>query len=110
MSPAGATGVMICCDGAAALRGRLGAPNFSTPAFSFRYTDRPCLQSRCPAIRHGDIAVVDLHAVGEAAERLEQVRIRFISAQSQSGRDVQRHLVAAMRDAAFRRPSMLRSE
>ena len=45
------------------------------------------------------------HAVGEAAIGLEQVRIALIAAQPEPGGDVERHLVAAMRDAAPRRPS-----
>ena len=47
-----------------------------------------------------DVAVHDLHAVGEAAVGLEQVGVGLVAAQAQAGRDGQRHLVAAVRDAA----------
>nr|GEU28409.1 hypothetical protein [Tanacetum cinerariifolium] len=56
--------------------------------------------------RQHDVAVVDGHAVREAAVRLEQVRVRFVAAQAQAGRDIERHLVAAVRDAALGRPAV----
>src|SRR5471032_1580885 len=56
---------------------------------------------------HGDVAIVDLHTVGEATVRLEQVRVRLITAQTQAGCDIERHLVATVRDAAARRPTVL---
>src|SRR5450830_1126967 len=55
---------------------------------------------------HGDVAIVDLHTVGEAAVRLEQVRVRLVTAQAQAGCDIERHLVATVRDAAARRPAV----
>src|SRR5690606_20294950 len=58
-------------------------------------------------LRHRDRSTLDRYAVGEATERLEQVGIRFVAAQSQAGRDVERHLVPAVWDAALRRPAML---
>ena len=57
-------------------------------------------------IRHGDVAVLDAHAVGETAIGLEQIGIALIAAEAEAGGDVERHLVAAMRDAAARRPAM----
>src|SRR5262249_19024350 len=52
-----------------------------------------------------DGAVRDAHAVRKASEGLEQVRIVLVAAQAEAGRDVERHLVAAVRDAAAARPS-----
>ena len=57
---------------------------------------------------HDDVPVLDLHAVREAAIGLEQVRIALVAAEAEAGRDVERHLVAAMRDAAGGRPAELR--
>src|ERR1700688_4027177 len=58
-------------------------------------------------VRHRDVAVVHLHAVRETAVGLEQVRIGFVAAETQARCNVQRHLVATMRDAAARRPAGL---
>ena len=57
-------------------------------------------------IRQGDEAVLDLHPIREAAERLEQVGVALVATQAQAGGDVQRHLVAAVRDAAAGRPAV----
>src|ERR1022692_3278927 len=57
-------------------------------------------------IRHGDVAVLDPDAVREAAIGLEQVWIALIAAEAEAGRDIQRHLMAAMRNAAARRPAL----
>src|SRR6516164_6956758 len=50
-------------------------------------------------IRHDDVAILDTDAVGETAIGLEQVGIALIAAETEAGRDVERHLMAAMRDA-----------
>src|SRR3954451_16502339 len=50
-------------------------------------------------VGHDDMAVLHPHPVWEAAIRLEEVRIAFIAAEPKACRDVQRHLMAAMRDA-----------
>src|SRR3569832_3035313 len=63
------------------------------------------LEADAGQFRHGDETVLDFHAVGEAAERLDQVRIGFVAAQPQSCRDVQRLLMAAVRIAAFAQPT-----
>ena len=55
--------------------------------------------------RHGDVAVLHADAVRETAERLEEVGVALVAAKAQAGGDVQRHLVAAVRNAAARRPS-----
>ena len=52
------------------------------------------------------MAVLHPHAVGKSAIGLEQVRIALIAAQPEPGGDVQRHLVAAMRDAALAATSL----
>src|SRR6476659_11081037 len=57
-------------------------------------------------IRHRDIAVLDLHAIGNTAIVLEQVGIGFVAAEAETGGDVERHLVAALRAAALRRPAV----
>src|SRR5689334_20033594 len=72
----------------------------------FRVEIRLALEADARQLRHDDVAVVHADAVGEAAIGLEQVRIAFIAAEAETGRDVERHLVAAMRDAAARRPAM----
>ena len=56
-----------------------------------------------------DVAVLDLHAVGKSAVGLEQVGIGLVAAQAQAGGDGQRHLVAAVRHAARRRPAVVPS-
>src|SRR6185369_14831188 len=57
-------------------------------------------------VRHGDVAVLDTHAVREAAIGLEQVGIAFIAAKAEAGRDIERHLVAAVGNAAAWRPAV----
>src|SRR6478672_9023599 len=57
-------------------------------------------------IRHGDIAVLDPNAIGKTAIGLEEVGIRFVAAQAEPGSNIERHLMAAMRDAALRRPAV----
>ena len=54
-----------------------------------------------------DVPVLDTHAVREAAVGLEQVRVALVAAEPEAGRDVERHLVPAVRDAARRRPAEL---
>lgn len=46
------------------------------------------------------ITLLHLHPIGEPAIGLKQVRVTFVAAQAQAGRDGERHLVAAVRDAA----------
>ncbi len=65
---------------------------------------RLALEADARQFRHGDVAVLDPHGIREPAIGLEQVRIALVAAQPQPGRDVERHLVPAMRDAAGRRP------
>lgn len=54
---------------------------------------------------HRDAAVLDAHAVGEAAEGLEEVRVGLVAAQPQTRGDVERHLVPAVRDEPARCPA-----
>src|SRR5882672_4383787 len=67
---------------------------------------RFALESYARQVGHRNVARFDPHAVGEPAERLEQVRVRLVSAQAEAGGDVQRHLVAAVGHAARRRPAI----
>src|SRR5258705_5600375 len=53
-----------------------------------------------------DVTVFNGRIVGESAEGLKYSRIRFISAESQSGGDMQRQLVAAVWNAAAGRPTV----
>src|ERR1041385_9021698 len=55
------------------------------------------LKADAGQIRHDDVTVFDPHAVGKSAIGLEQVGIAFIAAKAQSRRDIQRHLVSAVR-------------
>src|SRR5438552_6634691 len=64
------------------------------------------LKADARQIRHRDDAVLDANAVGETAIGLEQVGIALIAAETKTGRDVERHLMPAMRDAARGRPAM----
>src|SRR5262245_55448624 len=64
------------------------------------------LEADTRQIGHGDVAVLDADAIGEAAIGLEQVGIALVAAEPETGRDVERHLVAAMRDAAAWRPAV----
>src|SRR5947207_11935658 len=54
---------------------------------------------------HPDAAVLHLDAVGEAAEGLEEIGVRFVAAEGEAGGDVEGHLVAAVRDAAAGGPA-----
>src|SRR5207245_10069093 len=56
---------------------------------------------------HADVAVLDRHAVGEAAERGKDVGIGFVAAEAEPDRNVEGELVAAMRHAAPPRPARL---
>src|SRR5947209_1436540 len=57
-------------------------------------------------VRHSDIAVLHLNAIGKTAIGLEEVGIRFVPAEAEARGYVERHLVPAMRDAALRRPAV----
>src|ERR1700682_3599881 len=57
-------------------------------------------------IRHGDGAVFDANAIRETAIGLEQIGIALIAAEAETGRDVQRHLMPAMRHAPAPRPAL----
>src|ERR1700738_543794 len=63
---------------------------------------RLALKADAGQIRHHDVAVQNPHAVRKAARGRERVRIASIAAKTEARRDVERHLVAAMRDAAAR--------
>ena len=65
------------------------------------------LEADARQLGHDDVPVLDAHAVREAAIGLEQVGIALVAAEAEAGRDVERHLVSAMRDAAARRPAEL---
>ena len=54
-----------------------------------------------------DITASNRNAVRKAAERLEDVRVGFVAAQMQAGRDVERHLMTAVRNHAPRSPAEL---
>src|SRR6266849_312647 len=56
-------------------------------------------------IRHGDVTVLDAHAIRKTAIGLEQVGIAFIAAEAEPRCDIERHLMAAMRNTAARRPA-----
>src|SRR5450631_760490 len=68
---------------------------------------RLTLESYAMQVRHRNVAAFDTHAVGESAERLEEVGIAFVAAETEARRDVERHLVAAVRNAARGRPAVL---
>src|ERR1700686_1460468 len=63
------------------------------------------LEADARQIRHGDGAVLDTNAVGETAIGLEQIGIALIAAEAETGRDIERHLVSAMRNAPARPPA-----
>src|SRR6266481_3830848 len=56
-------------------------------------------------IRHDDVTVLDANTVGVTAIGLEQIWIAFIAAEAETGRDIQRHLMSAMRNTPARRPA-----
>src|ERR1700730_11540813 len=57
--------------------------------------------------RKANIAVFHGEAVRESTKGLEDSRVRFVASQSQSSSDVQRHLVATVRNATSGRPPVL---
>src|SRR5208283_1339128 len=63
------------------------------------------LEADARQLRHGDTAVLDAYAIREAAIGLEEIGVALVAAQTESCGDVERHLVAAMRNAARRRPA-----
>src|SRR3982750_4917230 len=58
------------------------------------------LEADARQVGHGDVAVLDADAVGEAAIGLEQIGVALVAAEAKAGCDVERHLVAAVGDAA----------
>src|SRR5579872_2152381 len=56
-------------------------------------------------IRHRDVPVFDTHTVRKTTIGLEQIGIAFIATKPEAGGDVERHLMAAMRDAAVGLPA-----
>src|SRR5690242_16608498 len=81
-------------------------PSLCRKRLHFRVEIRLALEADAGQFGHDDVAILDADAIGKAAIGLEQVRIALITAQSETGRDVERHLVATMRDAAARRPAL----
>ena len=53
-----------------------------------------------------NVTVFNRDTVRESAERLEDARVGLIAAQAETSRDVERHLVTAMRDTARGRPAV----
>src|ERR1700730_4991875 len=54
-------------------------------------------------LRQRDVTLFNGRVVGKSAEGLKYSRVRFVSAQPQAGGDMQRQLMAAVRNAAARR-------
>src|SRR4051812_42319271 len=67
---------------------------------------RLLLEADPRSFRQRDVPVLDSHRVGEAAERLEEIGIGLVAAESESRSDVQGKLVAAVRDAAAPGPGL----
>ena len=65
------------------------------------------LEADARRTRQADMAVDHRNVVGEAVERPEYVRVGLVAAEVEAGRDMERELVAAVRDAAARRPAVL---
>src|SRR5579864_6465211 len=57
--------------------------------------------------RQRDVTLCNGRVIGKSAKGLKYSRVRFISAESQSGSDVQRQLMPAVRNAATRGPTVL---
>ena len=72
-----------------------------------RMQARLCLDADARDVGQRDVAINDGRVVGKAAERLEHVRVGLVAAESEAGGNVERHLVAAVRDAAARRPAVV---
>src|SRR5579859_2593504 len=68
---------------------------------------RSLLQTRFQEFPEAAHSCLPLECNPRIPKRLEDSRIGFVPAQAQSRGDVQRHLVAAMGDAALGRPSVL---
>src|ERR1700739_1918393 len=66
---------------------------------------RLALESDAGQLRHGDAAVLDAYAIREAAIGLEEIGVALVAAQAESCGDVERHLMASVRNAARRRPA-----
>src|SRR5207237_523001 len=64
------------------------------------------LEANAGRVGRADMAVDHRAVVGKAVERVEHVRVRLVAAEPEPGRDVERHLMPAMRDAAPRRPAL----
>src|ERR1700690_180351 len=56
-------------------------------------------------IWHRDVPIFHAHTVRETAIGLEQVGIALVAAEPETGGDIERHLMSAMRDAAARAPT-----
>lgn len=66
-----------------------------------------CFETDTGEIRQSDVTIVDSEAVRESAKRLKNTWVGFIAAEAETGRDVERHLVAAMWNAAGGRPARI---
>src|ERR1017187_10804072 len=56
-------------------------------------------------LRHGNVAVFNLHAIRKPAEGLEEIGIILIAAKSKTRGNIERHLMPTVRDATTRRPA-----
>src|ERR687885_3054874 len=61
---------------------------------------RFALETNAGQLRHRDVAMLNLDAVGEAAVGLKEVGVALVAAEAEAGGNIQRHLVAAMWNAA----------
>lgn len=61
---------------------------------------RFALEADADKFRHGDVSGLNPDPVGKAPERLEKIRETFIATQAEACGYVERHLEAAVRDAA----------
>src|SRR5439155_25171274 len=64
------------------------------------------LETDAGNLRKPDVAVLDRYSVGKPTERLKDSRIGFVASQSQTGGDVQRHLMPSVRNTVHWRPSI----
>src|ERR1700730_889743 len=58
------------------------------------------LKADARQLRHGDVTVLDANTVGKAAIGLEKVGIALVAPEPEAGRDIERHLMSAMRNAS----------
>src|SRR6516165_6319217 len=88
-------------------RSMYGRSSSRSERLHFLVEVRLALEPNARQVGHRDMALLDFHPIRKSAKRLKQVRVGLVAAEAEARCDIERHLMAPVRNAARRRPTVL---